>query len=389
MMDRSERRLLWANGLFSLAGGLSGLFTNVYLWRLKPGMETPAYYNLFIMLTVLVAMPLMGWLIKRWGAVVANVLGTSLYAGFYLTLLLLQEQAALHLVGLGIFMGLALSSYALAGHVLIYDTTIPEAREAFLNRNGLVGSVAGLVAPLAAGWLVSALPELLGYRVIFICSFLLFAASAGISLGLHTRRPSEPYRLLEVLPGRHQQWRRLLLAYMILGLRDGMFSFAVSLLVFLATGGERSVGNFAFLTAGAGMAAFWLAGRYMTPVNRARLFPVGAIAMGLATGVLGFGPTWGVMLTFGLVNALANPIWSTAYAATAFDVIREASGERNMRVEMIAAREVPLNLGRLITLFAFLRIAPHLSGTSVLQVLLAVLGLVFPIAWWIVRPRKA
>jgi len=387
-MDRSERRLLWANGLFSLANGLSGLFTNVYLWRLKPGMQTPAYFNLFIMLTVLVGMPTLGWLVKRWGAVVANVLGTSLYAGFYLALLLLQERAALHLVGLGIFMGLALTAYALAGHVLIYDTTSPERREAFLNRNGLVGSVAGLVAPLAAGWIVSALPGLVGYRVIFVSSFLLFTASAWISLGLHTRRPAEPYRLLEVLPGRHRKWHRLLWSYMVSGLRDGIFSFAVSLLVFLATGGERSVGNFAFLTAGAGMVSFWLTGRYMTPENRDRLFPVGAVAMGLATAVLGLGPTWGVMLTYGLISAVANPIWSTAFAATAFDVIREAGGERNLRVEMLAAREVPLNVGRVITLLAFLRLAPHLSSTSALQALLAVLGLTFPLVWWIARPQR-
>jgi YQGE family putative transporter len=380
------QRLLWANGLFALANGLSGLFTNVYLWRLKPGMATPAYYNLFIMLTVLVAMPLLGWLVKRYGAVVANVLGTSLYAGFYLALILLRERAAEHLVELGIFMGWALSAYALAGHVLVYDTTEPESREGFLNRNGLVGSVAGLIAPLVAGQIVSRLPELTGYRVIFVTSFLLFAGSAWVSLGLSSRRPPSPYRLGEVLPGSHPGWRRLLLAYGIIGLREGIFSFAVSLLVYLATGGEQSVGNFAFLTAGAGLAAFWLAGRFMTPANRDRLFPVGAVLMGLATGVLGLGATWGVMLAHGLMGALANPVWSTAFNANSFDVIREASGARDLRVEMIAAREVPLNAGRVLSLLLFLQAAPHLTGTR-LQALLALLGLVFPIAYLIVRPR--
>lgn len=384
----SARRLLVANGLFTLANGLSGLFTNVYLWRLRPGLTTPAYYNLFMMLTVLLAMPLLGRLVKRFGAVVVSVLGTTLYAGFYLSLLLLQEQAAAHLPLLGIFMGLALSAYALAGHVLVYDNTEPESREGFLNWQGLVGSLAGLLAPLTAGWIVSAMPELAGYRLIFIASFLLFAASAWVSVGLYRREQPAPYRLRQVFPGQHSGWRRLLVAYGILGLREGIFSFAVSLLVFLSTGGERSLGNFAFLTAGAGMAAFYLAGRYMSAANRQRLFPVGAVGMALATGLIGLGPTWGVMLAHGLLTALVNPIWSTAFAATSFDVIREMSSEADVRVEMLAAREIPLNLGRVASLSLFLLWAPHVEGTMLLQVLLPLLGLVFPIAWLILRPRS-
>lgn len=389
MISPPGRRLLWANGLFSLAGGLSGLFTNLYLWRLKPGMETLATYNLYIMATVLLSMPLLGWLVKRYGAVVTSVLGTSLYAGFYLSLLLLQEGAAEHLAGLGIFMGLALSAYALAGHVLVYDITEPESREPFFNRNGLVGSVAGLIAPLTAGWVVSALPGLAGYRVIFVTSFLLFALSAWVSLGLHRRRPPSPYRLAEAFTGGNPKWRRLLLAYGVLGLRDGIFSFAVSLLVYLATGGERSLGNFAFLTAAVGLAAFWVAGRYMTAANRTRLFPLGAALMALAHLSLGLGATWPLMLAHGLLLALANPVWSTAFAATSFDVIQEASGDRDMRIEMIAVREVPLNLGRVLALLLFLQFAPLISQGSVLQVLLALLGLTFPIAYLIVRPRAA
>lgn len=388
MLSRSARRLLWANGLFALANGLSGLFTNVYLWRLRPGMETLAYYNLFVMATVLVAIPLLGWLVKRYGAVVASVTGTSLYAGFYLTLLFLQEQAANHLAGLGIFMGLALSAYALAGHVLVYDTTEPESREGFLNRNGLVGSLSGLIAPLTAGWIVSALSGLTGYRLIFLISFLLFAASAVISLRLHRHRPPSPYRLGAVLPGQHGRWRQMLLAYGILGVRDGIFTFAVSLLVYLAGGGERAVGNFAFLTAGVGLAAFWLAGRWMTPENRARLFPLGAALMALATGVLAFGPTWGIMLAHGLLLAMANPVWSTAFAATSFDVIRETAGADDLRVEMMAAREVPLNLGRMAALAIFLCLGDQMDRPGLLQGLLAILGLAFPIAYLIVRPKR-
>ena len=386
----NEARLLLANGLFALASGLSGLFTNVYLWRLRPGFATPAYYNLFIMLTVLLVMPGVGWLVKRQGAAVVNAIGTSLYACFYLSLLLLQDQAALHLMPLGILMGLALSTYALAGHVLVYDNTRPETRERFLSHNGLVSSIAGLAAPLCSGWTVSALPGLAGYRVIFTCSFVLFAASAWVAFGLYRRGQSAPYRIWRVFPGRHAGWRRMLVAYGFTGARDGIFNFAVNLLVFLATGGERSLGNYAFLTAAAGLAAYWLSGRYLRPENRRTTLPLGALGMAAATGVLALGPTWGVMLAYGLLSAVANPVWSTAWSATAFDAIREVSeGEGDLRIEMMAAKEIPLNLGRVTALSLFLVWAPHIDSTGQLQILLALLGLVFPVAWLIVRPGRA
>ncbi|HWI60808.1 MAG TPA: MFS transporter [Symbiobacteriaceae bacterium] len=385
MLNSSLRRLVWVNGLWALANGLSGLFTNVYLWRLRPGVTTPAYYNLWVYLAILIAMPLLGGVAKRRGAALINAAGMLLYAGFYLCLLLLQDQAANYLSGLGIFYGLALSCYALGTHVLAYDMTQDGNREFYYNRNGLITSLGGLLAPLAAGWVVSSFPEFAGYRIIFISSFVLFVAAALVGMSLRTPRAGSAYRLFAVVPGSHPGWHRLLVAYTLMGMRDGVFSFAVSLLVYLATGGERSVGNFAFVTAAVGMGAFWLSGRIMTPATRSKLFPVGALLMAVATGIIGLGPTWHVMLAFGLLSAIATPFWQTAYASTAFDVIKQASGQQDLRIEMIAAREIPLNLGRLASLLLVLRLAPSDGSTAGLQVLLGCLGLSFPVAWFLFR----
>lgn len=388
MLSPSARRLIWINGLFALANGLSGLFTNVYLWRLKPGVTTPAFFNLFQMITIMIVMPAMGAVVKRKGAVPINVAAMTLYSGFYLTLLVLQEQAANYLAFLGIFLGAALGCYALATHTLAYDLTDGSNREAYYNRNGLFTAGAGLLAPLVAGWTVSSFPGLAGYRLIFIISAIFFATAAVMGLSLHALRPTpSPYRLRSVLPGAHPGWRRQLGGYFIMGMRDGVFSFSVSLLVFLATGGERSLGNFAFVTSVVGLASFWVAGRYMTPANRSRLFPLGAVLMGLATAVVALGATWQVMLLHGLLNALSTPLWQTAWNALGFDVIRQASGHQDLRVEMIGAREIPLNLGRITSLLLVLNFAPTsgAGGVTFLRLLLALLGLVFPVTWALVR----
>jgi YQGE family putative transporter len=375
------------NGLFGLAGGLSGLFTNVYLFRLRPGITTPAIFTLWQMATLLVVLPALGALVKRKGAAIVNVLGCGLYAAFYLTLLLLQERAVDHLVFLGIFMGAGVSAIALAGHVLAYDVSDETNREHFYNRNGLNGSIIGLIVPLASGWLVSSFPGLTGYRIIFIASVILFAGSAYLGLGLQTNHQPAPYRLLDVIPGRGRAWHKMLVAYLLMGLRDGLYAFGISLLVYLsASNGEAGLGNFTFLTSLIGLGAFWLVGRLMTPANRERFFPVGAILMMAACLILGLGGNWWVMLAYGLMINLAVPVWSTAFSVASFDVIGAVGGEA-YRIEMIAAREIPLNLGRVISIGLFLAFTPE--GTGLLSMLLAVSGVVFPLAWLCVRRSSA
>jgi hypothetical protein len=61
------------------------------------------------------------------------------------------------------------------------------------------------------------------------------------------------------------------------------------------------------------------------------------------------------MLAYGLLTAIANPFWSTAFGAASFEVIRNVSEGRNLRVEMIAARGIPLNVGRIVALVLFLK----------------------------------
>jgi MFS transporter, YQGE family, putative transporter len=385
MLSSALRRLTLVNGFFSLANGLSGLFTTVYLWRLAPGVTTPAIYQLWTMVTVLIAMPLLGKYVKQKGPAKLNAAGMTLYSTFYLVLLLLQDRAVAYLPLLGIWMGLALSAYALATHVLAYDLTDQTNREAYYNRNGLITSVAGLLAPLTSGWLVSSFTGFTGYRLIFIVSALVFGAAAVLGFTLHAARPSAEYRFREAFPGKHPGWHRQLLAYTFMGMRDGLYGFGVNLLVFLATGGERNLGNFTFVTALVGMGAFWVAGRVMTPENRARLFPVGAVLMGLATGMIGLGATWQVMLVMGLLNAVSTPFWQTAWSAVGFDIIRQAAGDRDLRIEMLAAREIPLNLGRLFSLSMLLQFTPTDGSTGLLQVMLASTGLVFLVAWGLVR----
>lgn len=384
MLSPSARRLLLINGCFSLANGLSGIFTTVYLWRLRPGVTTPAYYNLWTFLTILFVMPLGGAYVKRKGAAGVNAVAMLLYSGFYLTLLLLQEQAVNYLPFLGIFMGMALGGYALATHVLAYDLTDDSNRELYYNRNGLFTSVAGLLAPVTAGWIVSGFPGLAGYRVIFMVSFVVFAAAAVLGMSLKAAKPGSPYQLRAVLQSTHRGWRWMLLTYGVNGLRDGIFGFTVSLLVYLATGGERSLGNFTFLTSAVGIAAFFLVGRVLRRENRHRVFPIGAVLMGLATGVVSLGATWQVMLAHGLLFALAAPLFQTAYSAAGFDVIKSASANQDLRVEMIGAREIPLNLGRMASLVLILNFAPTgEGGTIFLRLLLAVMGLTFPLVWFL------
>lgn len=386
-LSQAARRLLWAQGFFSLANALSGVFTGVYLWRLRPGVETLAQYNFWVFFTVMVGMPALGGLAKRWGAAYALVAGNSLYAFFYLILLLLKDQAGNYLAPLGLLMGLALSFYATSDHVLAYDLTADTQRERYYSLRGLATTIATLVAPVTSGWLVASFAGTAGYTLIFGFSFLFFTLSAYLGLGLRYQRPPAPYQIRRVLPGPDPRWHRVLLAFGLYGLRDGIFGFIINLLVFLSAGSERGLGNYTFLTSLLGLGAFYLAGRVMKPANRPFTFFLGALLMAAAPLFLLLGVTWWTMLLFGAVVALANPLWSTALGAVNLRAISEVSRGEDLRVEFICAREVPLGFGRLAGILLFLWLARSGGGQSTvfLQSLLPVLGLAFFVVWLLLR----
>src|SRR5699024_7484223 len=143
--------LLVIGGLYSLSIFLSNTFVNIYLWKQAGDYTTIAFYNLGIYLFQPISFILEGKIDKIIDRVIVLRLGVIFLSLFFLSVLLIAEDASTYNFMLGSVLGVGYGFYWLAFNVLTFEITEPESRDFFNGFLGVPQSFAGMIAPLLVG----------------------------------------------------------------------------------------------------------------------------------------------------------------------------------------------------------------------------------------------
>src|SRR5690606_20545961 len=128
------------------------------------------------------------------------------------------------------------------------------------------------------------------------------------------------------------------------------------------------------------MVMAWVVGARVHVANRRQPLQVGFFATALSPLVL----VWSIsplsIFIFTLVEATFSPMYDIPFEALSHKVLESDPDSDRMRVEYMVAREIPLNLGRLVGATAFIYAAPYMEGTPhIIRLFVALVGCV-PIA---------
>jgi MFS transporter, YQGE family, putative transporter len=387
-LDRAAWLLLLVSGLFAIATALSGSFVNVYLWKIKHKWSLIAQFHLIHFLVSSLTFLLVGWLMKRMDRVVAMRLGMVFLSLFYLTVLLLGMRSVYHVMILGTLLGLGAGFFWLAYNVLYFEITEKENRDRFNGVNGLIYSVSGMVAPLLSGLVITRIDHFTGYRIIFAISLLVFVLAVLVSFLFKQRSARGEYGLIHVLrqikePNQHWCWVNL--AMISQGLREGVFTFLIGLLVYIITKSELTLGGFFTISSLASMISFYWIGRFLETKDRNRYIFIGGLMMGLV-GVpfVLLLNSWTVFV-FGIGIALFYPLYMVPLTSTVFDVIGENRANVELRVEYVVARELALNLGRMMGILLFMGWVAISSDLQHIRWFILLLGFVQVFTWLSIR----
>src|SRR5690625_2474723 len=186
--------MLYFFGLF-----LSNTFVNIYLWRQSEIYITIVSYHLAIYIAKSLTFILEGKITKKIDRVIVLRLGVIFLSIFYLTVLMLQENAATFNILLGILIGVGYGFYWLAFNVLTFEITEPYNRTFFNGLLGSLQSVSGMFGPLLAGTIIVQWETNIGYMTIFTISFLLFIVAVIISFFIGRRETDGIYNLRAVI----------------------------------------------------------------------------------------------------------------------------------------------------------------------------------------------
>jgi MFS transporter, YQGE family, putative transporter len=375
-VNRDLILLLLIGGLYSLSIALSNTFVNVYLWKQSGEFKDIGLYNL----AVVIMQPLTFIVAGRWAKNVDRVivlrLGVIFLAGFFITVLLLGEQASTYLLLLGGLLGIGFGFYWLAFNVLTFEITEPDTRDFFNGFLGLLTSFAGMIGPITAGWIISSMEKFTGYKTIFTISLVLFAGGVILSLFLKRRSAKGNFSFRRIIQERknNHNWKSICNAHFFQGYREGTFVFVIVVWVFITTNSELALGTFGLIQSAGAFIAYYLATRLIKPRYRKKSIFFAGLILYIAITLLIFKLSFPLLITYGIVMSIAYPFLYVPYISLTYDVIGKSWNAAEMRIEYIVVRELFLNLGRITSIVLFLLAVIFFDEKVSIPILLVILG---------------
>lgn len=368
--------LLVIGGLYSLGIFLSNTFVNIYLWRQAGDYMTIAMYNLAIFLFQPLSFYIAGKMAKRIERVIVLRMGVIFLSLFFIIVLLLGEQAATYNFMLGIVLGIGYGFYWLAYNVLTFEITEPETRDFFNGFLGILQSFGGMAGPIAAGYIITQLPEATGYTWIFSISFMLFIIAVVCSFFLRRRHAEGRFYFKRILDERHynKNWQRILYAHFFQGLREGIFAFVITIWVYLITKSEFYLGVFNLAFSGMSLLVYFVAIKLITPTKRKIFILYGSLVLYASLFIILFRMNYQSLIIYAVIIGIAYPLINVPYASLTYDVIGKAWKAKEMRIEYIVIRELFINLGRVLSISVFIVSAIFLDIERVIPYLLILFG---------------
>jgi MFS transporter, YQGE family, putative transporter len=368
--------LLIIGGLYSLSVALSNTFVNIYLWKQTGQYSDIALYNL----SIVVLQPLTFILAGRWAKKIDRVIvlriGVIALALFYLAVLITGTNASTYLLLLGGLLGIGYGFYWLAYNVLTFEITEPETRDFFNGFLGILSSAGGMIGPIAAGIIITRFEEFTGYTFVFGLSLALFGLAVFMSFSLKPRPASGKYCFTRIIEERKQNknWRFVTNAHFVQGLREGTFAFVISVFVYISTGSEMSLGTFGLINSGISFVAYYFASRLIKKKHRKKAILIGGIILYASVLLIIWDLNFVKLLIYGGMIAIAYPLLLVPYSSTTYDVIGSGWKAAEMRIEYIVVREIYLNIGRIISVLAFLAAVTWFNEEESIPILLFFLG---------------
>ena len=381
--------LLGVNGLFALAGALSGTFLNVFLWKSRPDYAMLGWFTVSQQLAIGITFWLAGKWVKEHNKMSALRLGITLSGIFYMLVLWTGASAVDWIWPLGLLLGCALGLFWIAFNVVYFEITDRNNRDLFNGWVGLLGSMTGIIGPWFSGLIISRMVDNTGYRLIFTVSLVIYIIAVIFSFFLKKRKVSGTYRWSEPirqLSVAKSPWRPLAMGLIAQGAREGVFAFLIALLVYLATTQEYKLGQFSLITSAVALASYWAAGKWFKPEYRSKGMLTGSILLLVVLFPLLWKVTYGTLLFMGIGSAIAMPLYILPMISAGFDMMGTSGENVEKRVELVVLRELCLMTGRLFGLSVFMITVVNSPSTAMLVWLIIILG-AFPFIGWMFMRR--
>jgi len=298
----------------------------------------------------------------RVGMIFSLLLYLTFFAGMQHLELLVPLLAAINAASFGF--------YALANQAMTVEYSSDATRDTALSMNGVISGAISMIFPVINGWVISVMPGIAGYYLVFgIAGIIAFFA-------LHQSR-----KLPELCVGGEMHFlhtlktslknKAFLLASIgesFKGVREGVFTFFLNILLFECIQSEFLVGVNTFLVAITSIFGCWLMGRLVRPNNRIRYMVASLSGLLMITVALLFRLNAYTVMLMSVCNSFLTAFTLNASSSMQFYVVSRMPDYHAKTSEYLAIKAFFLAAGR-VTGVWIVSIMPSSTYGSVIGLL--------------------
>ncbi|HDT15306.1 MAG TPA: MFS transporter [Firmicutes bacterium] len=385
-MDTKQKlnRLILITVLFTLGMVFSDVFVNIFIWRLESSFSLIIIYSLSSFIVIPFAFYLLGHLCRKTDRVNIYKIGILLYALFYLAVIIFNENVVNHLIPIGILRGAAMGFYWFGYHILTYDYTVPANRDRFYSYASIASGVSSMFAPPIAGYIIVTFTNFTGYYTIFAITAVLLTGAMILSTSLHSTPINHPHKIKDLIFSGSRRWRGVMQAYFFLTAKDSIQLFLFAVLIVKVSGSEFTFGKIAMIFASLVILTAFLMGKVSRPENRTGFVFAGCVLQLFGACFLLYEINLITLIIHSIFNPVGDQMMRIPMQAYTLDVMGEDKDIESRKMEYLAAREIPIAIGRIITLLIFMAFIQYLPVSGLKAIILLISLLPFG-AWAAMR----
>ena len=378
-LDRMSKsyHILITNYIFLMFyGTLEGVFINTLLYRISGGdMLTVIIYRAITYIASAAFFHVGALISQKKSPVLTARLGACFFLMTYIMLFIFMEHMGNIYILIAIFSGGGGGLYWAGHNILVPNYTTKDNRDTGISILGMVQGVLTLTVPLISGFVISFMPEISGYRVLFGTAMAAVAVQLFVMSKFHpvpkNKNKSEIMLAIRLII-RRSSYKLMLGFEMIRGIRDGTFAFILNMLLFEIITDERVVGVNTFLTGVLAITGSWAYGKLVTPKTRVKYAMLGTTTLMGVCALLFLNVSVTTVMIFAAVNAFMQVTMLYSYSNTTYDTMAQNNVSRKCMSEMFAFRETAITLGRLLGLWLTTLVPSNNTGYVVVMLLLTV-----------------
>jgi len=373
-MNKSFRLLALSYVFVMFYFTFESVFINTLLYRVnEDGMRAVIIYRSISFISIGIFMQVAAYLSHKASPLFIVRLGATLYLAIFAILFFGINHIGALQHFLAAFGGVGAAFYWMGHNLLLTNYTSKANRDTAMSIMGIVQGIMTLFIPVISGFVISLMPEISGYRVMFFVSTIMVLVHLAC---LRRFKPIEGIKHKSQLKlAIKLLYRRLTFRYMLVydyfrGVRDGTFAFFLNMVLFSIISDESIIGINTFLTGTMAITGSWVYGKLVRQNNRFRYGVLGTTVLMAGCSILFFNMSVPTVMFFTVINAFMQLFFQYGFNNTSFDAIAETKLSRECTAEIVGLRELVIMFGRLTGLTITLLVPPSQTGYVLVMLLL-------------------